>query len=80
MRKTTATISLAAGVLAVAFSYAVRAQERAGNDGPQYTNGTSLVRPTDYREWIFLSSGLGMTYETPARTRGRRRRSSKTCS
>ena len=67
MRKITAAISLTAGVLAVA-SYAVRAQESAGNDGPHYTNGTSLVRPTDYREWTFLSSGLGMTYETPSGT------------
>jgi hypothetical protein len=24
------------------------------------------VRPADYREWIFLSSGLGMTYEPPS--------------
>lgn len=67
MRKITAAISLTAGVLVVA-SYAVRAQESAGNDGPHYTNGTSLIRPTDYREWTFLSSGLGMTYETPSGT------------
>ena len=64
MRKTTAAISLASLALAAAFSFAVRAQETAG-DGPEY-NGSSLIRPTDYREWIFLSSGLGMTYETPA--------------
>ena len=29
--------------------------------GPEFT-GDKLVRPADYREWIFLSSGLGMTY------------------
>jgi hypothetical protein len=28
---------------------------------PRYTGG-KLIRPEDYREWIFLSSGLGMTY------------------
>lgn len=28
---------------------------------PRYAGG-KLVRPEDYREWIFLSSGLGMTY------------------
>ena len=28
---------------------------------PQYA-GKSLVRPENYREWIFLSSGLGMNY------------------
>ena len=25
----------------------------------------NLVRPTDYREWISISSGLGMTYTPP---------------
>jgi hypothetical protein len=32
-------------------------------DGPKYTGGTKLVRPADYREWIFLGAGLGMTYD-----------------
>jgi len=48
----------------IAFSLGMRAQQATG-DGPRYT-GTALVRPTDYREWIFLSSGLGMTYEPPS--------------
>ncbi|MEO8307056.1 MAG: cytochrome P460 family protein [Pseudomonadota bacterium] len=30
--------------------------------GPKFTGTGELVRPTDYREWIFLASGLGMTY------------------
>ncbi len=29
---------------------------------PQYTSDGKLLRPANYREWIFLSSGLGMTY------------------
>lgn len=29
---------------------------------PQYTKDGMLILPADYREWIFLSSGLGMTY------------------
>jgi cytochrome P460 len=48
----------------IAFSLGTRAQQPPG-DRPRYT-GTALVRPTDYREWIFLSSGLGMTYEPPS--------------
>lgn len=32
------------------------------DDGPRYENGTDLVRPDDYREWTFLSSGLAMAY------------------
>ncbi len=29
---------------------------------PQFTKDNKLVKPADYREWIYLSSGLGMTY------------------
>ncbi len=29
---------------------------------PQYTVDKQLVMPANYREWVFLSSGLGMTY------------------
>jgi hypothetical protein len=35
-------------------------------DGPRYDGGTNLIRPADYREWPFLGSGLGMTYEPAA--------------
>jgi len=47
---------------AVAIASTARAQSASG-DGPRYRNGNELVRPDDYREWMFLSSGLGMTYE-----------------
>ncbi len=40
---------------------------------PEYTKDGQMVRPENYREWIFLSSGLGMTYglvpSTPAHER-----------
>jgi hypothetical protein len=58
-------MSMACAVLAIAFSLTARAEQASGG-GPTYANGTNLIRPTDYREWIFLSSGLGMTYEQPA--------------
>ncbi len=32
---------------------------------PQYS-GTTLLRPQGYREWIYLSSGLGMNYNATA--------------
>jgi hypothetical protein len=32
---------------------------------PQFTPDGKLVLPKDYREWIFLSAGIGMTYGTP---------------
>src|ERR1700683_5268866 len=30
--------------------------------GPQYSKEGKLLLPPDYREWVFLTSGLGMTY------------------
>jgi hypothetical protein len=32
---------------------------------PEFTASGELVRPQNYREWIFLSSGVGMTYSRP---------------
>lgn len=31
-------------------------------EAPKYVKGSNLVKPADYREWVFLSSGLGMNY------------------
>jgi hypothetical protein len=33
---------------------------------PRYTGDGQLVLPSDYREWVFLSSGLGMSYSRDA--------------
>ena len=41
---------------------AVFAAGEAISDGPQYTAGGQMQFPKDYREWVFLSAGLGMTY------------------
>ena len=32
------------------------------DNAPQYTQDGKLIAPKNYREWVFLSSGLGMTY------------------
>ena len=39
----------------------------AQSDGPRFAQDGRLQRPTNYREWIWLSSGLGMSY-TPAQS------------
>lgn len=57
-------------VYAAALGTAIEGQAPAG-DGPRYVKDTNLVRPPDYREWVFLSSGLGMEYETVPGTPGR---------
>ena len=61
LTKAASLLGLAYGTV---FSMAVHAQPPA-SDGPRYT-GTALVRPAQYREWVFLSSGLGMNYNAPA--------------
>ncbi|HZK98399.1 MAG TPA: cytochrome P460 family protein [Caulobacteraceae bacterium] len=40
----------------------------AGDTGtPRYDGASRLIAPPDYREWVFLSSGIDMSYsETPA--------------
>ena len=63
---------------ALALTAAVYAQQPAdrpaaarpsANDGlpagPRYTASGELIRPTDFREWMFVTSGLGMTYSEP---------------
>jgi len=47
--------------MAAAWRLAVIAQQ-ASTNGPKYTSSGELLRPGDYREWVYLTSGLGMTY------------------
>jgi hypothetical protein len=49
--------------------------QQARTDEPRYTSEGQLMRPDNYREWIYLSSGLGMTYglvESAAKTSSER--------
>jgi len=52
---------LALGWLA-ALGATAAGQTNGQGDGPRYVDKVNLVRPPDYREWVFLSSGLGMEY------------------
>ena len=63
-RMTTKTLMILLSVaLLVASSLRAQGQETA-TDTPRYRDGTRLIRPTNYREWPFLGSGLGLTYAT----------------
>ena len=58
------TSRISAGLISAAFvaSWALALQAQQ-TDGPKYAAGTNnLLRPTDYREWIFLSSSVGLDY------------------
>jgi cytochrome P460 len=35
-------------------------------ENPEFTSDGKLVRPADYRKWVFLSSGYGMSYSQKA--------------
>lgn len=48
-------------ILATAALVSIAAGGRPA-DGPQYAENGRLRFPRDYRSWVFLSSGLGMTY------------------
>lgn len=54
------SIALLSGLFAV-LSF-VQAADSAHVPGPVYNPKGELLRPADYREWIFLTSGMGMTY------------------
>ena len=63
MKKTLVGLLAAVCVAVVVASTRVPARAQApAPDGPQYTADGRLVRPLDYREWVFVTSGLGMTY------------------
>jgi hypothetical protein len=48
---------------------AVQSSQAAG-DGPNYTADGHLKMPERYREWVFLTSGLDMSYSQAAATTG----------
>jgi hypothetical protein len=50
-------------LIAVAAMVALGATQ---TDGPLFTQDNQLKRPPNYREWVWLSSGLGMSYAAPA--------------
>lgn len=53
----------AAAVVGLALSGSAAAQS---GDGPTYAPSGELIRPENFREWMFVTSGLGMTYNQPA--------------
>jgi Cytochrome P460 len=55
-------VAFAALALAYVAALSTTTEGQTPTDGPRYVNTTNLVLPADYREWVFLSSGLGMEY------------------
>jgi hypothetical protein len=65
---------LAVAVLAIAlsavYSQSTIAQTPVTSDQPRFGADNELARPENYREWIYLSSGIGMSYNAPANAAG----------
>lgn len=59
MRKHPSLFALAAATILAGFAFA----QSADNSAPSYTKDGRLELPADYRTWVYLSSGLGMTYD-----------------
>ncbi len=58
---------LAAGVVAWVSALSLSAQQSTA-PAINYTATGELIKPADFREWVFLSAGLGMTYNPPPAT------------
>jgi hypothetical protein len=73
MKRSLLALSLLAlfGLLAVAGEKQPLAAEKpaAVKDAPRFTADNQLIRPENYREWVYLSSGLNMSYSEEARDR-----------
>ena len=63
-------MAAAATVLAVTLAILAAVAQQPTADGPRYTAAGELVRPADYREWVYLSTGLNMTYDANAPNEG----------
>ena len=61
---------LASGCLALAGVVAAAEYSTAPDAGPAYTSEGKLKFPEAYREWVFLSSGLDMSYSERAAPMG----------
>ena len=55
---------MAAAVATLVVAGVVRSgtAQQAASDGPRYDKAGELIRPADYRDWVYLSTGLNMTY------------------
>lgn len=61
MKKTLFVLLLIAACVAI-----VAATPESNSDHPEFTAKNELILPANYRQWVFLSSGLGMSYGSPA--------------
>ena len=67
MSTTAGRAALIGSAVALCTAAVIQAQAPARvTDGATFTAGGAVVRPADYREWVYLTSGLGMSYAPEA--------------
>lgn len=59
-------LSLLCGLGAAALFLWARLPDSSPGSVPQFTSDNRMLRPQNYREWVYLSSGLGMSYSANA--------------
>jgi hypothetical protein len=62
MRRGFLAVGLSLSVTLLTVTILIAASPDESSDKPQYNKSGELLRPENYREWVFLSSGLGMNY------------------
>jgi len=62
MRRTFWLTAVFAALAVVAIEKRASSAATPAPDGPEFTADGKLVRPANYRKWVFLSSGYGMSY------------------
>ena len=62
----TAALCVAAGGVIYSAHHATRSVDAASNSGPAYVSNGDMLPPANYREWIYLTSGLDMSYSPKA--------------
>jgi len=64
------SLSLAGGVIIGAVHHAARPVIAASHSAPAYAPNGDMLPPSNYREWIYLTSGFDMSYSPKASTDG----------
>ena len=66
MRNRLVLYSASAALALAGIVVAAERGQSANPTAPQFTTENKLVRPVDYRRWVYVSSGFGMSYNANA--------------
>jgi hypothetical protein len=66
----TKQIACSASLFLLAFLPGAQGVPTSSDDAPTYSSDGNLIAPSHYREWIYLTSGIDMSYEAANATPG----------